>query len=282
MTLAVTAVSGRLGSAIATELVKRQACQPVIGLARSPEKVRIRGLELRPGDYTDQASMTASLAGVDTLLMVSLNTPPDIRAAQHRCAIHAARDAGVTRIVYTSVQGAEEGTAFSPVVQSNRETEADLAMSGMEWTIGRNGIYIEPDVEYVEHYIRAGAIANSAGEGLCGFTTRPELASAYANLMLDPSHSGRTYNLHGQPMTQSELAGHLGRYCGVNLSYRPMTVAAYRNDRCAALGEMMGTIIAGIYEGIRAGAYNTASDFELAAGRPHQSWSDYFASLRLT
>lgn len=59
-----------------------------------------------------------------------------------------------------------------------------------------------------------------------------------------------------------------------------MTVEDYRADRIAELGEMMGTIIAGIFEGIRNGAMDRSSDFEAAAGRPHQSWEDYFSSLR--
>lgn len=59
-----------------------------------------------------------------------------------------------------------------------------------------------------------------------------------------------------------------------------MTVEEYREDRVAALGEFMGTVIAGIYEGIRNGAHDTPSDFTAATGRPHQAWDDYFAALQ--
>ena len=61
------------------------------------------------------------------------------------------------------------------------------------------------------------------------------------------------------------------------------TVASERTsaDRIAALGEMMGTIIAGIYEGIRTGAMDRPSDFETAAGRSHQSWERFFSALRV-
>lgn len=280
MTYAVTAVSGQLGAAIVRALQARRPGQPIVGLARAPEKAKFDGIEVRAGEYSDLSAMTAALSGVDTLMLISLNTPPDTRAAQHRTAIQAAVDAGVRRIVYTSVQGAEAGTAFSPVVQSNRETEADIAASGLEWTVGRNGIYIEPDVEYIDRYARAGEIANSAGDGLCGYTTRPELAAAYARLLTDPVHTGKIYNLHGTPITQSSQAGYLNRAFGTQLTYRPMTVEAYRTDRKTELGEVMGMIIAGIYEGIRLGAYNHPSDFETATGRPHQSWVDYFEGLR--
>ena len=51
-----------------------------------------------------------------------------------------------------------------------------------------------------------------------------------------------------------------------------MTVEAYRQERIAELGEFIGTVIAGIYEGIRNGDANNVSHYQTAAGRPHQSW----------
>ncbi|MEO0487256.1 MAG: NAD(P)H-binding protein [Pseudomonadota bacterium] len=280
MTIAVTAVSGQLGHTIARMLLERSDGRQVIGLARAPDKVTLPGMEVRAGEYTDAAGFEASLRDVDTLVMVSLNTPPDIRTGQHRTALAAARRAGVRRVVYTSVQGAEEGTAFSPVIQSNRQTEDDIRDLGFAWSVGRNGIYIEPDIDYIDTYAAQGEIANSAGDGVCGYTTRAELAAAYANVALDDAHNGQTYNLNGQPMTQADLAAHLNGAFGTQLRYRAMSVEHYRADRRAALGDMMGTIIAGIYEGIRSGVFNVPSDFDTAAGRPHQSWDAYFARLK--
>ena len=171
-------------------------------------------------------------------------------------------------------------SAFSPIVQSNRQTEEDLKVSGLAWVIGRNGIYIEPDVEYIDKYAALGEIVNCAGNGLCGYTTRPELAYAYARMLTQSSHSGQTYNLHGQRMTQATLAHHLSDAFGVALRYRDMDVESYRADRIAELGEFIGNVVAGIYQGIREGAYDTPSDFGLAAGREHQTWTDYFAAIK--
>ena len=56
---------------------------------------------------------------------------PDKRIEQHRNVILAAKNAGVGKIVYTSVQGADSGTAFSTVIQSNRQTEQDVRESGL-------------------------------------------------------------------------------------------------------------------------------------------------------
>ncbi len=279
MTIAVTAVSGQLGAAIAKALTDINSGETIVGLARTPSKVQGLKIDVRPGDYDDADQLRASLAGVDTVLLVSGMTAPEDRIGQHRNVINAAKAAGVKKIVYTSVQGAEEGTAFSPVVQSNRQTELDVRNSGLDWVVGRNGIYIEPDVEYIDSYRKSGEIANSAGEGRCGYTTRPELAVAYAQMLTNAAHNGRTYLLHGTPITQTELVGYLNRAFNTELKYRQMSHGAYKTDRIAELGEFIGTVIAGIYQGIHDGVLDKPSDFESAAGRPHQSWDDYFASL---
>ena len=280
MTIAVTAVSGHLGAEIAKALVAMNTGETIVGLARSPDKAKGLGIEVRPGDYDDVDQLRASLAGVDTVLLVSGMADPKERIGQHRNVINAAKAAGVKKIVYTSVQGAEEGTAFSPVVQSNRQTEDDIRTSGLDWVIGRNGIYIEPDVEYIDTYRARGEIANCAGEGKCGYTTRPELACAYARMLTQPEHHGQTYNLHGEAITQARLAEYFNKALGTKLAYRSMSVADYRAERVEELGEFIGSIIAGIYEGIRNGAVDNPSDYEAATGRPHQSWDEYFRSIQ--
>lgn len=276
---AITAASGQLGSEIVKAVVDIVGPENVVGLARTPRRAESLGVEIRPGDYGSRVDLDESLQGVDAVLLVSGMDRPDKRISQHRNVIEAAKQAGVSKIVYTSIQGAEENTAFSPVVQSNRQTEADLRESGLEWVVGRNGIYIEPDVEYIETYQQRGEIANCAGDGLCGYTTRGELAFAYSRMLTEPRHNGQTYNLHGEAITQQQLADYLSTAFGTSLKYREMSVAEYRKERVEELGDFIGNIIAGIYEGIRNGACNNESHFEAAAGRPHQSWNEYFRRI---
>ncbi|SIO07199.1 NAD(P)H-binding protein [Vannielia litorea] len=280
MTYAVTAVSGQLGAEIARKLIALPGSTPVIGLARTPSKVTDLGIELRPGDYDKPEELQASLQGVDALVIVSGMAAPEDRIQQHRNVIEAARAAGVKKLVYTSIIGPEAGTRFSPVVQSNRQTEADIRASGLDWAIGRNGIYIEPDVEYIDSYKARGEIANSAGEGRCGYTTRSELAHAYAALLTRNELNGGTYDLNGTPITQDQLAGYLNRAFGTGLTYREMTAQDFVADRTAELGAFIGPIIGGIYEGIRQGIYDRPGDFEAVTGRPHQGWGDYLSTLR--
>jgi len=279
MTYAVTAVSGQLGGEIALKLIAEAGPDAVVGLARAPQKAKDLGIDVRPGDYDKRDELTAALKGIDALVMVSGMAPPDERIGQHRNVIEAAKAAGVRKIVYTSVQDPDQGTAFSPIVQSNRQTERDLRDSGLAWANGRNGIYIEPDVDYIESYRAKGEIANSAGDGKCGYTTRAELAHAYAALLTGADHDGQTVNLNGTPITQQELARYLNAAFGTKLTYRAMSAEDYVADRTAELGGFFGPIIGGIYDGIRQGAYDRPGDFEAVTGRPHQGWDDYFRAL---
>jgi NAD(P)H dehydrogenase (quinone) len=229
MTIAVTAVSGQPGGAITHNLIKTVSGEAIIGLARTPTNAKGLRIETRPGDYGQPDQLQASLDGVDTLLLVSGMDALDARIHQHRNVIEAAKSAGVQKIVYTSIQGAEDGTAFSPVVQSNRKTEAEVRDSGLAYAIGRNGIYIEPDVEYIDSYKARGEIANSAGAGKCDYTTRSKLAHAYACLLTSDNLNRQTFNLWGTPITQAELADYMNGAFGTSLTYRELALSRLRS-----------------------------------------------------
>ena len=271
MKIAVTSVSGQLGASIAKALIKEIGKENVIGIARTPEKAKHLDIEIRKGDYNSRTDFDAALKGVDKVLLVSGMDQPQKRIQQHRNVIEAAKLNGVQKIVYTSIVGDEENTAFSPVVQSNRQTEEDVRSSGLQLIIGRNGIYIEPDLEYMDTYIKEGGITNCAADGKCTYTSREELGFAYAQLLLNDKLNGQTLNLVGEAITQTQLAEYINQVYKTNLKFTSISVEDYKKERQAALGEFLGTIIAGIYEGIRNGANEVVSDYKKAAGRPHKS-----------
>mmetsp|Transcript_14977 Transcript_14977/g.38898 ORF Transcript_14977/g.38898 Transcript_14977/m.38898 type:complete len:292 (+) Transcript_14977:44-919(+) len=278
--VAVTTASGQLGGAIIRALVQSTGADNVIGVARTPEKATGLGVEVRAGDYGDQAQLTQAFADVEVVVVISLAGDPSKRPPLHRAVFEAAKAAGVRKVVYTSVCGPTDGASFDAIVKSNRETESDLASSGLAWVIGRNGIYIEPDVEYIDSYRKRGEVANCAADGKCGYTTRDELAAAYAHMAMTDALNSRIMHLTGPAITQAELVGYLNGAFGTNLVFRNMSVDEYLKDRQAELGEFMGAVIAGIYDGIRQGAFDPESEFEAAAGRPHITWEAYFSQVR--
>jgi NAD(P)H dehydrogenase (quinone) len=269
MKVAVTGASGHLGSAVIERLKQTEGITP-IAIARTPSKVRL-AVEIRAGDYNSTAQLDEAFQGVDAVLLVSGMAPPDERLAQHKRVIDSARRAGVGRLVFAGILVTESGGSFKPIQHASLATEEYLKESGLGWSIGRNGIYIEPDLEYLDNYRRAGKIANCAGEGRCAYTCRPELAHAYARMLTGQQHAEQTYVLAGQPITQKTLAACINEVFGAALEYESLTVEEYRRERQAELGDFIGAIIAGIYEGIRNGAMDVQSEFERVVGRPHMS-----------
>ncbi|MBC8769862.1 SDR family oxidoreductase [Arenibacter sp. BSSL-BM3] len=280
MKIAVTSASGQLGAAVVKQLIKEIGKENVIGIARTPEKAKHLGVEIRKGNYNNRQDFDRALQGVDAVLLVSGMDDPKKRIEQHRNVIEAAKQNGVQKIVYTSIVGDENKTAFSPVVQSNRESEKDVRASGLEWVIGRNCIYIEPDLEYIDNYVEEGEIRNCAADGRCAYTSREELGYAYAQMLLNAKHNGQVYKLVGEAITQADLARIINQVYGTNLTYNPVSVEAYEQERKEALGDFIGTIIAGIYEGIKIGANDVSSDFEKAAGRQHKTAVEMIETIK--
>lgn len=280
MKIAVTSASGKLGASIVQHLVSLIGKENVIGIARTVEKATYLGVEIRKGDYNSREDFNQALQGVDAVLLVSGMDEPQKRIQQHRNVIEAAKQNGVQKIVYTSIVGDDDKNAFSPIVQSNRQTEKDVQASGLNWVIGRNGIYIEPDLEYIDTYVKEGRIENCAGQGKCTYTSREELGFAYAKLLTEDKHNGNIYNLVGETVTQSELAENINKVYGTELIYNSVTVENYAADRKAALGDFMGTVIAGIYEGIKSGANNVPSDYEKATGRAPKSLFEMISEFK--
>ena len=278
MKILVVGASGATGSKLVQELLNYKHQVKVI--VRSPEKASHLEIEIKKGNYNCPDDLNTALKGIDRVLLISGMDDPQKRIQQHRNVIEAAKKNGIKKIVYTSIIGDEENNAFSPVVQSNRLTEEDVKNSGLEWSIGRNGIYIEPDLEYIDTYKKEGEIRNCAGDGKCAYTSRSELGYAYAEMLIQDLHNNKTYNLVGEPISQKELTELINQVYKTQLVFNPISVDDYTKERKQELGEFIGGVITGIYQGIKGGVYNIHSDYEKAAGRPYKSPIEMIKSFK--
>jgi len=271
MKIAITAVSGQLGGAIAKRAIEEFGKENVIGTARTPENAQSLGIKVFKADYNSIDDFVKAFQGINAVLLVSGMDAPDKRIGQHQNVINAAKEAGVQKIVYCSIIGKPGNSTFDAVVNSNRQTEQDIKESNLEYAIGRNGLYIEPDIEYLENYIKDGGITNSAADGKCSYTSRDELAIAYTQLLKDNSLMGSVYNLTGESITQTELVGFFNKYFNTSLTYKSISHETYLNWQLNNNGEFLGPIIAGIYQKIRNGEFEIESDFEKIVRRKHKS-----------
>lgn len=221
MTIAITGATGQLGR-LAIAALKARGASPV-ALARDPAKAADLGVEARAFDYTRPDP--AALKGVETLVLVSSNDFND-RAGQHRNVIAAAKQAGVKRMLYTSIL---KGDA-SPMIlaQDHIATEAAIKSSGIPATILRNGWYTENYTGALGAAVQHGAIIGAAGEGRVNSAARKDYAEAIAVTALDASHAGKVYELAGDAAhSGADLAAAVARAAGKPMAYVSMSQADY-------------------------------------------------------
>lgn len=278
MTIAVTAASGRLGHAMLRLLSTAPGTCDVVAVARNPDRVQVPGIEKRGGDYHSLDSMRAALRGVDTVVMISAPVAGggSERISLHRNVIDAARQAGVRRVLFTSIigNGREMDTLFGATQRVNRQTETDLQASGLEWLIGRNALYLELDLIQMRKARETGVYSNPAGTGRCPYLTIDEIAFAYAKLAADESQTSQIYNITGETLTQAELLQEACEVFGLDVRYEIQS-----DDACIARfrklmperGEAVAHMLTGCFQSIRAGAFDVLSHFREAAGRPAKS-----------
>lgn len=155
-------------------------------------------MEVREADYTRPDTLNKALAGIDTLMMIS-GSEIGQRVAQHRNVIDAAKQAGIRRVVHTSLLHAERSTL--DLAPEHVETEALLQASGLSVTLLRNGWYTE---NYTASVGPAVAVLTSAG------------------------HDGKTYELAGDSAyTLADLAAEISRQTGKDIPYKNLPPADY-------------------------------------------------------
>lgn len=225
MTIAITGATGQLGRLVVSALKRRAPADSLLALVRNPAKAADLGIAARAADYTQADSLVSALQGVDTLLLISSNELGQ-RAMQHANVIAAAQQAGVKRVVYTSLLRADTSTLN--LAPEHVATEQALKASGLAYTILRNGWYTENYTGSVPGAVAGGAFMGSAGEGRIASAARADYAEAAAVVLTTPGHEGKTYELAGDTAyTLADLAAELSRQTGKAIAYRNLPEADY-------------------------------------------------------
>jgi NAD(P)H dehydrogenase (quinone) len=266
--IALTGVTGKLGRVAVEDLLTRLPATDLVAVARDPGKaadLAARGVDVRPGDYDDPASLRTAFAGADVLLLVSSpDTTPGVRPRQHGNAIDAAKAAGVGRIVYTSAVGAEGGPGF---LADHGVTEGLLRDSGVPHTVLRNTFYRELAVDPgLREVVAAGELRAADGGAPVTFAPIRELGLAAAAALTGDGHAGATYELRGPRWTYAELAAVLAEVSG-----RPVAYRAVPSAELGGVGFVHDLIASGLFS-------EPSGDLERLLGRPAEPLRDAVAA----
>ena len=269
MTILVTGATGNLGRLIIAALQERGADpQSIVAGARDTAKAAGLGVRVARLDYTDPASITTALDGVDTVVLVS-GSEVGQRVAQHRAVIDAAKEAGVAKFIYTSAPKAT--TSDLVLAPEHKATEELIAESGLPAVILRNNWYTENYAADLARAAETGVLAAGAGDGRVASASRKDFAEAAAVVALEDGHIGQVYELGGDvAWTYGDLAAAFSEITGRPVSYQALSVdeqlAALRE---AGLDEGTAGFVAALDAGIRDGALaETDGTLSRLIGRP--------------
>jgi len=232
-TYAVTGASGHLGRLVVGELLARGVpASNVVALVRTwgnAADLAERGVQVREADYSRPLTLGAALAGVDRLLLVS-SSEAGQRAAHHSNVIEAAKTAGTSRIVYTSMLNADDST--NPLAGEHRDSERALRDAGVAFTLLRNGWYTENYTDQLAQYLQRGEITGAAASGRICAATRHDYAAAAAAALLQDEEGERTYELGGPAFDLPELARIISEVTGTPVTYRDLPAQEYASFGC--------------------------------------------------
>jgi NAD(P)H dehydrogenase (quinone) len=273
-TYAVTGTTGHLGPLVVRELLERGVpAADVVALARTPEKAADLGVPVRRADYSDTATLTEALTGVDVLLLVS-GSEVGRRVAQHTAVIEAAKTAGVRRVAYTSIANADHST--NPLQPEHKATEDVLRASGVPFTIFRNNWYLENYTGQVPQYLATGEVLGIDGGARIGAATRADMAAAITTALLDEGTAGATFELSGPPITLAGLAEAVTDVTGTKVAYRDVTpeeLAAIL--RGTGLDDGTAGFVVALEESVARGDLDVrGDDLERLLGRPATTLAD--------
>jgi len=227
--IVVTGATGKLGRLVVEGLLKKVPAREIAVAVRSPEKAKdlaVRGVEIRPADYSRPETLAKAFAGAEKVLLVS-SSEVGQRAPQHLAVIDAAKRAGVRLLAYTSILHGEASRLALAV--EHQATEAALRESGLAWVFLRNGWYVENYTEHLDPALQHGAFVGSAGAGRIAAATRADFAEAAVTVLTGLGHEKKAYELAGdRPFTMAELAAEVARQVGRTIVYTDLPPEQYK------------------------------------------------------
>lgn len=196
----ITGATGHLGSGIINHLlekgVKAADITALVRTEKSAEKFKNKGIDTRIGSYEDVSELTQAFKGIDKLMFVS---SPDfdntLRINQHANVVLAARNAGISHIVYTGIAFAETMN-IAGLQYVHLATENMIKTTDIPYTFLRNGFYLENIFgNTLAAAVKSGVLVTAADKGKYNFALRDDLALAAAAVLTETGHENKAYEL---------------------------------------------------------------------------------------
>lgn len=281
MRAVVTGATGTVGSHVLQQLVDRG--HEAVAAVRHPQTRDLpEGAGRVAHDVTRPETFGPAVAGADGLFLML----PPAAGGDLNAVVDAAEAAGVGRVAYLSVQGADR----NPLVP-HRAIEKWLADGTADALLLRASYFMQNLAEAHAPDVRDGVIAVPAGRGTTSFVDARDVAEVAAAWL-----AGQTPPLAGKAdgravpieLTGPEaldyfgVADALSDALGRRVVYtRPGAVEVFRRERRRGTEAAFAGVMAGLYTTARLGlAGRLAGGVERALGRPPRALRQFAQDYR--
>lgn len=284
MSINIAGGTGALGSRIVQSLLDQGAApQDLIVSARNPAKAARfaeLGVSVREADYTRPETLGPAFSDTDVLMLVPSMDHVEPRIVQHANAMSAANASGVKRVVITSFGAGRTDSKFL-MAPYYLYAESKTRLSGNDWTILRNGMYLDPLADWAPALAAMGRLPYPVRHGRVAYISRDDLALASAAACLQDGHSGTVYELTGaEAVSMPELASALSDATGRSITFSNVTEEEF-SEVCRADGlpDDLTEILLSMYRAVDNGEFETVTgDVERLTGSPPRSVAEYLAA----
>lgn len=236
----VTGATGQQGGGAVRALLARGF--RVRALVRDPGGDRAAtlgrlGAEVVGGDLGDRASLEAAARGASGVFSVqpSEGQPeyglgPDDEARFGRNVADAARTAGVSHLVYSSMAGLEPGTGVGHF-ESKWQVEQYIRSLDVPFTIVRPGAFFELLTLPLFYTVPGVLTFFYPPEHRIPWIAAADIGALAAVAFATPAtFIGRTLELAGDVLSGAEIAAAIGRATGRSLTYAAFSAGALREN----------------------------------------------------
>jgi len=264
----VIGATGQLGRRVMRNLLDQGAAAgDLVASVRTPEKagdLAEQGVQVRRADYDDPGSLRTAFQGTEVLVLIPSTARVEPRIVQHYNALQAAREAGVRRTVFASLVTAGFLDSKFHVTPFLLYAESKLRQSGMEWTILRNNMYLDPVAAWVPELVEMGRLPYPVKKGRVAYVSRDDLARATAAVCLNSGHVGKLYELTGpESLSMPQLAEIISRVTGRTVRFDSVTEAEYAAVSRAGeetVPEFLIEVLVSMYRAVDNGEFARATD----------------------
>jgi NAD(P)H dehydrogenase (quinone) len=283
----VTGATGNLGKATINSLLNKGiSANNIAALVRDESKsaeFKSKGIQVRVGDYQNFESLKSAFQGVDKLLLISSSSDIAHRFEQHKNVINAAKETGVSHIIYTSFDMKDlRRSIMIGDVKYHADTSDYLKQIDVPYTLMDNTLYADmiPIISGIN--ILDEGISIPAGNGKTPFLPITEMAEALAVVLTTPGHESKEYVIAAETaFSFAEIADIISEITGTRIAYNQAEVMAYvaqlveqgaPEDDAEYLARFAGAIARGEFD-------TNKSDVKQLLGRSPISLKDFLRSI---